>query len=100
MKKKVFAILLVIAMLLGIVAGCGPKEKEDPPKPDDSKPEQSEQVEQTDGEKELKKLGLLTYSLGEEFGVDILHSSSRRKTRLYHHCTGSFRRFAEADRTA
>ena len=58
------------------------RERSDPPKPDDSKPEQSEQVEQTDGEKELKKLGLLTYSLGEEFGVDILHGAQAAGEKL------------------
>lgn len=70
MFKKIMTILIVITLAFGLVAGC---EKEEV----NVKPTESQAVPTA-----LKKIGLLTYSLGEEFGVDTLDGAKAAAAKL------------------
>ena len=60
MKKRFFAMLLAVVMTLSLAA-CGSSEES-----------AKSDADSSSGDKASVKVGLITYSLGEEFGVDTL----------------------------
>lgn len=68
MKKKLLSVLLTVAMVAAMLVGCGSKEEAPADAPADAPAEEAEGEEAEEG----YTIALLTYSLAEEFGVDVV----------------------------
>ena len=64
MKKKLLSVLLTVAMVAAMLVGCGSKEEAPADAPAEEAGEESAEEGYT--------IALLTYSLAEEFGVDVV----------------------------
>ena len=80
MKKKLMSALLVMAMIGVMVSGCGKKEAESSAAPE--KEAASADTAETKGAEDAYTIAMITYSLAEEFGVDVLNGAQEKAAEL------------------
>lgn len=80
MLKKILTIVVVVALAAGLLAGCGNGATPTTTQNVETKAEETEA--EVGANTDTKKLGLLTYSLGEEFGVDTLTGANAAAEKL------------------
>ena len=80
MKKKLMSALLVTAMIGVMVSGCGSKKAESSVAPE--KEAASADTAEAEAAEDAYTIAMITYSLAEEFGVDVLNGAQEKAAEL------------------